>query len=138
MKDAVTAAINEIAEAQIGTTVRVKEDSDGGAYVVVDAVAIGPAFSPVTTWIGFHIVWTYPDCDVYPHFSEPGLRYVGSGATPNQHPDGNLPNAMTRGATMPGFELKAIQISRRSNRRNAETDSALQKLFRVIEFLRGR
>jgi len=45
---------------------------------------------------------------------------------------------MTRGAMMPGFEMPAIQVSRRSQRRNAATDSALQKLFRVIEFLKSR
>jgi len=39
---------------------------------------------------------------------------------------------------MPGFELPAIQVSRRSNHRRAETDSALQKLLRILEFLRSR
>ncbi|MGD0065790.1 MAG: hypothetical protein ABSB76_20375 [Streptosporangiaceae bacterium] len=78
-------------------------------------------------------VWTYPDADVYALFADVGVRYVGSGPVPNQHRDGNLPTALMRSAAMPGFELPAIQISRRSNHRNAETDSALQKLLRVLE-----
>lgn len=138
MKESVAAAIKEIIDAGIGTGVRTREDADGGAYVIVDGIPIGESFSPATPWIGFHIVWTCPDADVYPHFADPSLKYVGSNAAPNQYPEGNLPTAITRGGTMPGFEIPAIQISRRSNHRNAETDSALQKLLRIIEFLRSR
>jgi hypothetical protein len=90
------------------------------------------------SWIGFQITWTYPDADVYPHFIDPGVRYVGSGPCEIQHPEGNLPKAMGRGATMPGFELPATQISRRSLHRSAETDTALQKLLRVVAFLESR
>lgn len=138
MKADVAAAIKELEAARIGSGVRTKEDPDGGTYVIVDDLAIGDSFDPSTTWIGFHIVWTYPDADVYPLFADAGVRYSGSGPAPNEHADGNLPTALTCGATMPGFELAAIQISRRSNHRNAETDSALQKLLRVLEFLRTR
>ena len=138
MKAEVAAAVKEIEAAGVGVGVRIMPDPDGGAYLIVDGVAIGPCFDPGSSWIGFHIVWTYPDADVYPHFIGADIRYVGSGPAPNQHPDGDLPAALTRGATMPGFELTAIQVSRRSNRRNAETDSALQKLLRIAEFLRTR
>ncbi len=138
MKVTVVAAIKEISDARVGTDVRTKEDADGGAYVIVDGIRVGASFSPSTAWIGFHIVWAYPDADVYPHFADASLKYVGANSTPNQYPEGNLPSAMTRGATMPGFEVPAIQISRKSNRRNAETDSALRKLLRIIEFLRTR
>ena len=138
MKAEVAAAIEEIEASQVGTGVRVKPDPDGGAYTIVDGVAIGPCFDPGSSWIGFHITWTYCDSDIYPHFIDAGVRYVGSGPAPNQHPGGDLPMALTRGATMPGFELPAIQVSRRSNHRNAETDSGLQKLLRIAEFLRTR
>ncbi len=104
MKESVAVAIKEIEDAGVGTGVRTKEDADGGACVIVDGIAIGDAFSPSTSWIGFHIVWTCPDADVYPHFIDPGLTYIGSAPTPNQHPEGNLPAAISRGATMPGFE----------------------------------
>jgi hypothetical protein len=138
MKPDVALAVGELEASLTGSAVRGKEDRDGGAYVVVDDVAVGDSFSPRSSWIGFHVVWTYPDSDVYPHFISAGLKYVGSGATPNQHPDGDLPAALTRGATMPGFDLPAIQVSRRSNHRNADTDTACQKLLRIIEFLRTR
>jgi hypothetical protein len=138
MKPDVAVAVEELEAALIGSVVRVIEDRDGGAYVVVDDVAIGDSFSPRSSWIGFHIVWTYPDSDIYPHFVNAGVKYAGPGPAPNQHTDGNLPAALTRGATMPGFDLPAIQISRRSNHRDAHTDTAVQKLLRVIDFLRTR
>ena len=138
MKQAVQQAIEDIERAGVGTKVESMPDPDGGAYVRVDGIDIGASFSPSTSWIAFQIVWTYPDSDCYPHFIDPDVKYVGSASAPNPHADGNLPTSMTRGATVPGFEGSAIQVSRRSNRRNAETDSALHKLLRIIEFLRSR
>ena len=138
MKPAVEQALEELRQGLPDHDLRVKEDPDGGALVMVGGMEIGQGFSPSISWIGFHITWPYPDADVYPHFIDPKVQYVGTGVAPNQYPEGNLPTAMTRGATMPGFEVPAIQVSRRSNRRNAETVRALEKLLRVIEFLQGR
>jgi hypothetical protein len=98
---------------------------------------VGESFDPSETWIGSHLVWTYPEDDVYPHFIGSGLKYVGSEPTPNQSPEGNLPVPLVRGQEMPGFKVPAIQVSRRSNHRKADTDSALLKTMRVIEFLRS-
>jgi hypothetical protein len=137
MKPDVEKAVQEIREGLPGHSARVLEDGDGGAFVIVDGIDPGKSFSPATTWVGFHITWPYPDADVYPHFVDPELHYSGAVA-PIQHPDGNLPTAMGRGAVMPGFNIPAIQISRRSNHRNARTDSALRKLIRVIVFLQSR
>jgi hypothetical protein len=138
VKGEIAEAIEEIERAGVGTKVESLPDPDGGAFVRVHAVQIGDSFDPGHTWIAFQITWGYPDADCYPHFIAHDVKYVGSGAAPNQYPEGNLPAAMSRGARAPGFDLPAIQISRASRRRNAETDSALQKLLRIIEFLRGR
>lgn len=112
--------------------IETKDDGEGGAFVVVRDVPLGYSFEPSRSWIGFHITHACPDADIYPHFIDAAVKYVGGAETPNAHPDGDLPIAMTRGATMPGFELSAIQISRQSRRRNADTDSALRKLVRVL------
>jgi hypothetical protein len=138
MKPDVEQAIRELRDGLPGHEVLAQEDPDGGGHVIVEGLDIGPSFVPATAWLGFHLTWSYPDADVYPFFMDPAVKYVGSGEAGNQHPDGNLPTAMTRGATMPGFGRPAIQISRRSNRRDPSTDSALQKLLRVLEFLRSR
>lgn len=138
MKLEVQEAVEEITRAGVGTGLEAKPDPDGGAFVRVDGIDIGEPFSPSSTWIAFQIVWSYPDADCYPHFVAPEVRYVGTGDALNPHADGDLPKSMTRGARVAGFDIPAIQVSRRSNRRNSETDSALLKLLRVIEFLRSR
>jgi hypothetical protein len=132
-------AIEQLRNGAPCSAVRTKEDGEGGAFVLLEDVEIGEQFSPSRSWIGFHLTFPYPDADVYPHFIDAAVRYVGSGETPNQHPNGDLPLALTRGDyVVPGFELAAIHISRRSNNRNTETDNALQKLLRIIDFLRTR
>lgn len=137
MKEAIAKGIDELRDAFPDSSVSLVEDPEGGAYVLVDPVDIGAAFSPRVTWIGFHITWPYPDADVYPLFIRSDITYVGQQPTPNQHPEGALPVPLSRGATLPGFEKPATQISRRSNRRDPHSDSATRKLLRVIEFLRG-
>jgi len=138
VKATVERAVAEIRDGLPGLDVVVKEDGEGGAFVMVNGVRIGDGFAPTSSWIGFHITFPYPDADVYPHFIDAAVKYVGNGEAPNAHQDGNLPTALSRGATMPGFDRPAIQISRRSNRRDPETDSALLKLIRIVEFLRSR
>lgn len=138
MKPAVQQAVGQLVEGLPDANVTAEDDPDGGAYVLVEDIDLGPAFAPRRSWIAFQITWTYPEADVYPHFIDAKVKYVGEGPTPNQHPDGNLPTSMTRAGTAPGFEKPAIQVSRRSNRRNPKTDSALAKLLRVLEFLRSR
>jgi hypothetical protein len=137
MVERVETSLKALQEGMAGHAVRVQEDGSGGAYVIVDDIEIGDHYAPTRSWVGFHVTFA-EDADIYPHFIDPGVRYVGPGPAPNEHPDGNLPTAMSRGQTMPGFELPAIQVSRRSNHRNGETDSPLMKLLRVIEFVRTR
>jgi hypothetical protein len=57
-------AIAELREGLPGHTVRVKPDTDGGAYVVVDDLDIGKNFEPSRSWIGFQITWACPHPDV--------------------------------------------------------------------------
>jgi hypothetical protein len=137
MLEHVETGLSMLRDGMAGHGVQVKDDGSGGAFVIVEDIDIGDHFAPTRSWIGFHATWA-EDADVYPHYIDPEMRYVGSGAAPNEFPEGNLPSAMSRNAQMPGFERPAIQISRRSNHRNAETDSPLMKLLRIIDFLRTR
>jgi hypothetical protein len=138
MVEHVETSLKDLREGMAGHGVRVEEDENGGAFVIVEDIEIGDHFAPSRSWIGFHITWADEDADVYPHYLDPALRYVGPGAAPNEHPDGNLPTPMGRGGEMPGFKIPAVVVSRRSNNRNPETDSPLHKLLRIIEFLRTR
>jgi hypothetical protein len=138
MKSNVEAGLLQLREGLPGHVIQADEDSEGGAYVIVEGFEIGESFRPSMSWVGFHMTWPYPDADVYPHFVDPALAYVGAGQAPVEHPDGPLPAAMARGQVMPGFDKPAIQVSRRSQRWQPATDTALHKLLRVVQFLRSR
>ena len=137
MKAAVAEALKELAEGMPNAIVSHLEDDDGGAYVVVEPVDIGPSFEPRHTWAGFHVTYAYPEADVYPHFISGNVKYIGAADTPNKHADGDLPVPLSRGK-MPGFERPAVQISRRTKSPDGETYSALYKLRRVIDLLKRR
>jgi hypothetical protein len=138
MKPEVEAAVQEIVLGMPDAHVESKEDDDGGAYVQLEPVDLGDKYAPASTWIGFHITFPYPEADVYPHFIDAEVKFVGFDSAGNPHPAEYLPTSISRGHRSPGFDQPALQVSRRSNRRNAAHDSALNKLLRVLEFLRTR
>jgi hypothetical protein len=127
MTPEITEAIQEIQDAFPGCRVETADDGAGGAMVTVHEVAIeeGP-FAQDKTWIGFHITNPYPYCDVYPHFVRPDLsRRTGA--------------ALGEGMSVGAFRGQpAIQISRKSNRHNAATDTAAIKLLKVLRWLKSR
>jgi hypothetical protein len=103
-------------------TVEVREDADG-VVVLLDPVDPGPPYVQRETWIGFRITFQYPYSDCYPHFVRGDLARADS-AGPGE------------GMTVTTFENRpAVQISRRSNRLNPATDTALVKLHKVLHWL---
>lgn len=121
----VAQAVEEIRKAFPKAKVEAHEDTDGGAHVIVDPVDPGPPYEQRETWIGFHITFQYPVSDVYPHFVRPDLSRV------DKQP---LTAGMSVGSF--GFDGRAaVQVSRRSNRLNPATDTALTKLDKVLEWL---
>src|SRR5213592_396455 len=124
MTPEVIAAIQEIQDAFPGCHV---ETADGGAMVTVHDIPLdeGP-FAQAGTWVGFHITHLYPYCDVYPHFVRPDLSRRSGAA---------LGDSISAG-TFRG--QPAIQISRKSNRHNAATDTAALKLLKVLRWLKSR
>lgn len=104
----------------------VREDGEGGAYVILEDVPLGSPYSQSTTWVGFRITFQYPYSDVYPHFVRGDLsRADGKGL-------GEATSAST-------FENRAaIQVSRRSNKLNPAVDTALLKLLKVLQWLKSR
>jgi hypothetical protein len=123
MTPEVEGAIREIARAFPKCPLESVEDTQGGAFVTLKDVPIDGPYEQEKTWFGFHVTHTYPYADVYPHFVRHDLsrrdkRPLGTGLSA-----GNFRNQ------------PAIQISRRSNRLNAATDTALLKLQKVIKWL---
>jgi hypothetical protein len=125
--DAVAKAIAEIERCLAPATVTVRDDDEGGAWVIVDDVPLGGPWAEPKTWIGFRITYTYPYSDVYPHFVRRDLTRA----------DGTAPmgEAMAH-ATFEGRE--AIQISRASNKRDPARETAALKLQKVLTWLRSR
>jgi len=119
-------SISELREAYPGITVATREDGQGGAYVIVEDVALGHPYNQPTTWVGFQVTFQYPYADVYPFFVRGDLSRADG------RPLGEALSPTT-------FENRpTIQVSRRSNSRNAALDTAYLKLLRVMEWLRQR
>lgn len=100
----------------------VLEDGHGGAFVVVDDLELGRAFTPSRSWIGFQIPALYPRADVYPHYVCPELGRADGGP---------LTTPLNPGQAMPGFNRPAVMVSRRSNRWDPARDTAALKLQRI-------
>lgn len=124
MKRHVSDAIDELDRAFPSSTVTSREDGSGGAYVIVEDVVIGPKFDPSTTWLGGHIIATYPYADIYPLFIGGDVRRV----------DGQTFQAPVTGGAQ--FEERpALQVSRRYNRTQDYPQTAVAKFLKVLHFL---
>ncbi len=123
---AVVKSIEEIRCTFEGCDVEVEPDGSGGAVVVVRGVPMGCPYAQVEVWLGFQITFQYPYADVYPHFTNPDLARSDGGGL-----GGGFGTASFRGQP-------AIQISRRSNRLNPETDTAALKLLKVVTWMKSQ
>jgi len=127
MEHKVQDAIDELRAAFPKNKVLLRDDGEGGAYVIVEGLSPGPQYTPTTVWIGFRITFQYPYADVYPHFVDGSLR---------RNDGRELGEAMAPGQTFEG--RPAVQISRKTNRPSVKADTAARKLLRVLAWLRNR
>lgn len=129
LKPKVQQAIDELRHRFAESAVLHQEDGEGGAYVTVDPVDLGPRFTEATrsSWIGFRITCQYPFADVYPHFVRPDLHRA----------DGQPHGPGVSGPTQfVGVGRAALQLSRRSNHRDPDTETAVLKLLKVLVWMR--
>jgi hypothetical protein len=124
MKVEVSTAIDELRRQFQAARLTALEDGQGGAYVVIEPIDLGPRFSPNSTWFGFQIPAQYPYADIYPVFMGAEVRRIDN--TPFVAP-------VTNGHTFQG--RRAIQISRRSAAAQAGSQTATAKLLKVLDFL---
>lgn len=140
MSPEVVTAIEEI-EAQFpGKQVLAGPDQHGGACVIVEDVPLGGAYRQASTWVGFHITHSCPYADVYPHFVSGDLARADGGSLGEGFSAGQQfpqPGAVVNGS-LPS--RPAIQISRRSNKRDSGSalETPLVKLLKVLQWLRSR
>jgi hypothetical protein len=124
MKVEVATAVEELKRQFSTSTFTVREDGQGGAYVVIDPVELGGKFVPTTSWVGFQIPAQYPYADIYPVFIGADVRRADGVAF--QAP-------VTPGHS---FESRAaIQISRRSAAAQSGSQRAVAKILKVLDFL---
>lgn len=124
MKVEVATAIEEL-KRQFGTSsLTAREDGQGGAYVMVEPVELGPRFRPAATWVAFQIPAQYPYADIYPVFI--GADVQRADGAPFQAP-------VTPGHTFEG--RAAIQISRRSAAAQSGSQRAVAKILKVLDYL---
>jgi len=130
VKREVEQAIEQIRLQFPASPVLVKEDEQGGAYVVVDSVDLGDKYTVSTraTWIGFLIPFQYPFADIYPHHVRPDLTRV----------DGQPLGEGMGLSRFEGFGRDSTQFSRRSNHRDSGLETALHKLLKVIQWAKTR
>lgn len=119
---AIAEAVEAVRTHFTGHPVTVETDGAGGVVLIIDDVRVGPGYSPQSTWLGFRISAAYPDADVYPHYCGVLTRTDGQphGPAIQQVAWRNRP---------------AMQISRRSNRRDPGVDSAALKAERIRRWL---
>ena len=131
MKPAVEKGLEQLRKHFIGSEVSIKEDGNGGAYVMVDSVDLGPCYSEETrhTWIGFHLAYNYPIPDIYPHHTRHDLTRADGAA---------LPAGMHGGNNFTGFDRPSVMISRRTTESSSWIDqTAVAKLLKIIEWCGG-
>ena len=124
MKTEVANGIDELRRQFAGATLTVREDNQGGAYVIMEPFDLGPKFNPPITWMGFHIPAQYPYADIYPVF-------VGDNvALANRAP---FVVPITRGHRFEG--RSAIQVSRRNGAIQGGLQRAVAKILKVTDYM---
>jgi hypothetical protein len=124
MKLEVSASIDDLKRQFNTASFTVREDGQGGAYVIIEPVSLGQRFVPAITWVGFQIPSQYPYADIYPVFIGAEVRRA----------DGNSFVApVTPGHSFEG--RPAIQISRRNSAAQNGLQRASAKVLKVLDFL---
>lgn len=124
MKTEVAGAIEDLRKQFTDATVTAREDGEGGAYVIMEPMTLGPKYRPCSTWMGFRIVAQYPYADIYPVFI--GADVVRADGAPFQVP-------VTPGHTFEG--RPALQVSRRNTAAQNGAQRAPAKVLKILDYL---
>jgi hypothetical protein len=132
MKEAVQTALAAIVERYGAERVRAVPDGQGGAWVEISDVDLGDSYTPTTTFVIVLLPFNLPNADVYPMHVRADLnRTDGAGlgegfsATSVSWPGDPQPRPVT-------------QVSRRTRRSDFTRQTALQKIEKVIDWIRTR
>ena len=124
MRVEVRTAIDELGRQFPEATITSREDGNGGAYVLMDGMKLGPRYQPDTTWVGFHLTPQYPYADIYPVFV--GADVTRADKAPFVPP-------VTPGHVFEGRQ--AIQVSRRNGAAQTLSQRATAKILKILSYL---
>lgn len=131
-KAAVDNAIEAIVDAHGHERLRVVEDDQGGAWVEISGIDPGPLYNEDETFLICHLPFNLPAADIYPMFVRPDLtRKDGAGLgegtqqTELRWPGDSEPRRVT-------------QLSRRTRNNAFGSQTAAQKVSKVLEWLASR
>ncbi len=124
MKVEISSAIEELKRQFCAATFIVREDDQGGAYVIMEPIELSRKYRPDSIWVGFQIPAQYPYADIYPVF-------IGGDVT---RADGTTFQApITPGHNFEG--RVALQVSRRNSAAQSGFQKASTKILKVLDFL---
>jgi hypothetical protein len=129
LKASVKAALESLERAFPGLPMRVVPDGQGGAWVELTDVPLGPPFSQASTFLVFLLPFNLPGSDIYPMFARPDLARLDG------QPLG--PAFQVTGLAWPGESgtRPVVQVSRRTRGAFA-SQTASQKVLKVLEWMR--
>jgi hypothetical protein len=135
MRAGVEKAVGELRKAFAGHPMQVVESPCGGAYVVIDDVALGGPFAQATTWVGCFLTNACPEADTYPFYVRDDLRRIdGVELKPPLHTGHQWPPGV-QGMS----ERSAVMVSRRQkNEACWGRESPLAKLQAVLKWMTER
>ena len=130
-KTAVLRAIEVIQDAFPDWTVHTCPDGQGGLWVELTGVPLGPPYVQVKTYLVFLLPFTLPGSDIYPMFVRPDLNRIdgaplgeGFAVTELSWPAGLAPRPV-------------VQVSRRTRGSFAQ-QTASQKVSKVLDWVMAR
>ena len=132
LKSAVEDALAGLKSAYGEDQTLVVPDGQGGAWVEVREVELGCTYVPATSFIVFLLPFNLPGADIYPMFVRDDLgRCDGS-------PLGDGLQRTT--LSWPGLpsQRSVVQVSRRTRGGAFTCQTAVQKLEKVLEWLRNK
>jgi hypothetical protein len=132
VKDAVASGLIGVSEAFGSERVRAVPDGQGGAWIEISAVDLGGQYAQDASFAICLLPFTLPAADVYPLFLRADLSRrdgspLGEGFTPTAVVWPGDPTARS-----------VMQVSRRTRRNEFTLQTPVQKIQKVLDWVRSR
>lgn len=129
LKGSVRSAIELLQTAYPSITLRVVADAQGGAWIEMLDVPLGPPYTQATSFVVFLLPFNLPGSDIYPFFVRPDLARADGAVL--------CPAFQATQLSWPGDPAPrpVLQVSRRT-RGAFSTQTAPHKVAKVLDWIR--